>query len=335
VTASRGEGRALRVGLVGAGAVAARHVTSLQRLPDVHVVGVVDADVSRARELVQRIGGGARTYPHTAAMVDAAALDASYVCVPPFAHGPAERVLIDARVPFFVEKPVSLDLGVAEEIAVGVRSTGLVTATGYHWRYYDTVERAAQICAAHPVGLAVATWLDKVPPPPWWRHTARSGGQVIEQATHVVDLLRHLVGEVVSVHAVGTRVDRGLAGDVDDACAATLRFSRGAVASLASTSLLGWKHRARVELYADGVALSLDEEDLVVRRLDGQDRRAPGNDAKAAADAAFVTAVRTGDAAGIRVPYEEALATHRVATAIARAAATGGVIELTGPARAA
>jgi myo-inositol 2-dehydrogenase / D-chiro-inositol 1-dehydrogenase len=335
MTSAGRTGRELRLGLVGAGAVAARHLASLQRLPDVHVVGVVDTDVARAHDLVRRSGGEARVYPNTAAMVDAVAVDAAYVCVPPFAHGPPERVLLDARVPFFVEKPVSLDVGIAEEIADGVRAQDLITATGYHWRYYDTVERAAQLCAAHPVGLAVATWLDKVPPPPWWRHVAQSGGQVIEQATHVVDLLRHLVGEVVSVHAAGTRLDRGLAGDVDDACAATLRFSSGAVASLASTSLLGWKHRARVELYADGVAISLDEDDLVVRRLDGQERQAPRNDAKGAADAAFVTAVRTGDAAGIRVPYEEALATHRVATAIARAATTGDVIELSGPARAA
>jgi myo-inositol 2-dehydrogenase / D-chiro-inositol 1-dehydrogenase len=329
------DSRALRVGVVGAGSVAARHVASLQRLPGVEVVGIVDTDADRARSLAAAAGGEARVYRSVPAMVDAGVLDSAYVCVPPFAHGPAERTLLAARIPFFVEKPVALDLPVAEEIAAGIRDCRLTTSTGYHWRYYDTVEQAARICAEHPVGLAVASWLDKVPPPPWWPYLAQSGGQIVEQATHVVDLLRFLVGEIVSVHAVGTRLDRGLDGDVDDACAATLRFDSGAVATLASTSLLGWKHRTRVDLFADGVAIHLAEDDLLVRRVDGEERRVPGNDARSAADAAFVAAVRSGNSADIRVPYGEAVRTHRVATAIARAATDGSVVELSGPARAA
>jgi myo-inositol 2-dehydrogenase / D-chiro-inositol 1-dehydrogenase len=327
--------RELRVGVIGAGSVAARHVASLQRLSGVHVTGVVDTDADRAQSLVDAAGREACSYSSVPALVDAGGLDAAYVCVPPFAHGPAERVLLEARIPFFVEKPVALDLAVAEDIAAGIRECGLITATGYHWRYYDTVEHAARICAEHPVGLAVATWLDKVPPPPWWPYVAQSGGQIVEQATHVVDLLRFLIGEVVSVHAAGTRLDRGLSGDVDDACAATLRFDSGAVASLASTSLLGWKHRTRVDLFADGVAIHLAEDDLLVRRVDGEEHRVPGNDARSAADVAFIAAVRSGNPSDVRVPYDEAVRTHRVATAIARAALDGSVIELSGPARAA
>ncbi len=325
----------LRIGVVGAGSVAARHVASLQRLPGVHISGVVDTDSDRARELADSAGRGARTYVSVEAMVESGGLDAAYICVPPFAHGPAEHVLLDARVPFFVEKPVALAVNTAEEIAAAVRATGLITSTGYHWRYYDTVEQAGRICARHLVGLAVASWLDKVPPPTWWRQAGQSGGQVVEQATHVVDLLRFLLGDVVSVHAAGTRIDRGLTGDVDDACAATLRFASGAVASLVSTSLLGWKHRTRVELYADGMAIQLSEGDLFVRSVSGEERRSAATDARSAADEAFVAAVRTGSTAGIRVPYDEAVRTHRVAMAISRAAISGGVVELGGSARAA
>ena len=326
--------RRLSVGVIGAGSVAARHVRSLQRLPGVEVVGVVDTDADRANSLVDAAGAPARAFPSVPALLESGVLDAAYVCVPPFAHGPTELALLEARIPFFVEKPVALDLAVAEEIAAGVREYGLITATGYHWRYYDTVEHAARICAEHPVALAVATWLDKLPPPAWWPYVAQSGGQIVEQATHVIDLLRVLVGEVVSVHAAGNRLNRGLDGDVDDACAATLRFESGAVASLASTSLLGWKHRTRVDLFADGVAIHLAEDDLLVRRVDGEEHRVPATDARSAADAAFIAAVRTGNPSDIRVPYDEAMRTHRVATAIARAAVDGSVVELTGYPRA-
>ena len=113
--------RRLSVGVIGAGSVAARHVSSLQRLPGVEVVGVVDTDADRANSLVDAAGAPAQAFPSVPALLASGVLDAAYVCVPPFAHGPTELALLEARIPFFVEKPVALDLAVAEEIAAGVR----------------------------------------------------------------------------------------------------------------------------------------------------------------------------------------------------------------------
>jgi myo-inositol 2-dehydrogenase / D-chiro-inositol 1-dehydrogenase len=317
----------LRIGFVGAGAVATRHVASLGRLDEVRVVGVTDAVPDRAAQLA--MSADTTPFPDLEAMLTDADLDAAYVCVPPFAHGDPERTLVAAGVPLFVEKPLALDVETAQAVATQVERSGLVTATGYHWRYYDTVERAAELLAGHPVGLAVGSWLDKVPPPPWWRDMSRSGGPVIEQATHVLDLLRVLVGEVVAVHAVGARLDRDLGGDVDDASVATLRFANGAVGSLLSTSLLGWKHWAGVELYADGVSLRLAEHVLeLLQSVDGRSRWEPAVDAKSAADRDFVAAVRSGDPSAVRAPYAEALRTHRLACAVAEAVRTGTVVEL-------
>ena len=69
-------------------------------------------------------------------------LDAVYICIPPFAHGDVEAAVIAAGLPFFVEKPLSLDIAAAEAIAREVQQRGLITAVGYHWRYLDTVEEA-------------------------------------------------------------------------------------------------------------------------------------------------------------------------------------------------
>jgi myo-inositol 2-dehydrogenase / D-chiro-inositol 1-dehydrogenase len=317
----------VRIGFVGAGSVAARHVASLRRLEGINIVAVTDAVADRAQEFA--FAADAAAFADLDTMLGGIEIDAAYVCVPPFAHGAVEYALVEAGVPLFVEKPLALDISTAETIAAEIERTSLVTATGYHWRYYDTVERAGELLSGHSVGLAVGSWLDRVPPPPWWRDASRSGGPVIEQATHVLDLLRVLVGEVVSVHALGARLDRGLDGDVDDASVATLRFANGAVGSLLSTSLLGWKHWAGVELYADGVALRLAEDVLeLLQSVEGRTRWQPQVDAKSAADREFVAAVRSGDPTSVRVPYAEALHTHRLACAVAEAVRCGTVVQL-------
>jgi len=317
----------LRIAMIGAGGVAGRHAQTLGEFPDVAVVAVADLDPARATELVEPYGG--RSYSDPTEMLDAETPDAVYICVPPFAHGPAEFACINRGIPFFVEKPLSIDLAVAEQIAAAVQEAGLITATGYHWRYSDTVTEAARILAEHPPRVVIGSWLDKVPPVPWWVRRDRSGGQVVEQLTHVLDLLRVLVGEVEQVQAFGAHVPRPEHpdSDIDDVTVATLRMVGGALGTLTASSLLTRKHRAGLEIVADGLAIELTETELTVAGNGRPQTRSPGNDAKVLVDRAFIDAV-SGRGDDIRAPYAEALRTHRLGLAIAESAASGRTISL-------
>lgn len=320
-------GSELKVGFVGAGGVAKRHVDVLLALGEVEVAGIADLDGDLATELAGHCG--ARAYPNHEELLDSEDLDALYVCVPPFAHGPPEHAAIDARLPFFVEKPVGIDLESPTAVAERVEETTLVTAVGYHWRYLDTVEQAASLLEHNPARLVTGSWLDKVPPPAWWVRRERSGGQTIEQSTHVLDLIRHLVGEVSEVYAVEATAEppKVEGADVADVTSATLRFADGAIGSLSSTCLLRSKHRAGLEIVADGVAMAITELDLVVDRGEGPERHEAQADAKTAVDRDFVDAV-LGRENRIRVPYAEALETHRLACALNRSALEGRSVKV-------
>ena len=309
----------VRIAMVGAGGVAARHVRVLTGL-GARVVAVADPVAEAAGPLAADCGGTA--YPDVTAALDAQAVDAVYVCVPPFAHGDPERVVLARRLPLFVEKPLSVDAATATALAAEVAAAGVVTGTGYHWRGLDTVQRARELLDGAPVRLAVGSWLDKVPPPPWWSARARSGGQVVEQLTHVLDLARLLVGEVEEVWATASRAE-GSPGDVDDVTAVALRFAGGAVGTLAASALLPAKRRASLEtVSADGLRLELSEQELVVERADGREVLTPAVDGHEAVDREFLAAV-TGERASTRVPYAEALRTHLLGLPIAESAATG------------
>jgi predicted dehydrogenase len=330
----------VRIGMVGAGAVATRHVRTLLALDGVSVAAVADPALERARQLAEEAGAAA--YPTHLELLERERLDAVYICVPPFAHGPPELAAIDAGLPLFVEKPVAIDQETAATIAARLAERPLLSCTGYHWRWLDIFERAAELLAANPARLVQCYWLDKVPPPPWWLRRDGSGGQTIEQTTHVLDAARGLVGEVAEVQAFGSRsASRSGAGaaseaqaalpgaDIHDVSVASLRFAAGAVGTVASTCLLPRLHRAGVHLVADGLSLDLSETELVVE-TDGQRTVWPaGADARPWPDRDFVAALRGGPDL-IKVPWPEAYRTHLLACAITRSAEEGRPLRLAG-----
>jgi predicted dehydrogenase len=311
-----------RIGFIGAGIIANRHLGNLLGFPEVEVVALADLDLARAREAAGRCG--ARAYDDFGRMLDAEALDALYICVPPFAHGAPEAAAIERGLPFFVEKPLAVDLATAETIARGVAERGLITAAGYHWRYLDIVEEVRERLANNPARLALGYWLDFTPPPDWWTREELSGGQMVEQTTHIFDLARYLVGEVESVYAVGGRLARPAypEADIDDTTGATLRFASGAIGQLASTCLLNWPHRIGLHLFSEGMAIELTEFELMVDIGKGRPVRKAQGDPFVREDRDFIDAVRGGPNR-IRAPYAEALATHRIVTAAARSAREG------------
>ncbi|GAK69611.1 hypothetical protein RRU01S_07_01360 [Agrobacterium rubi TR3 = NBRC 13261] len=319
-----------RIAFIGAGGIAQRHLDILAGFEDVELVGFADPDLGRAEQAAMRFG--AKAFQHHRDMLDAVMPDAVYVCIPPFAHGEPECDLIERNIPFFVEKPVSLDIATAAEISAAVEAKGLITAVGYHWRYLDIVDEARSLLADNPAQLLSGYWLDSTPPPEWWWKEDKSGGQMVEQATHLLDLTRFLVGEVTGVYGRAGHKDRpefpGL--DVPTVTTASLTFDNGVVANIASTCLLGWNHRVGLHIFADRLAIELTDRDIMVDVGRGRPTRGADGDPVWREDRDFIDAVRGGENR-IRCPYSEALATHRLALAVVSSARSGQPVHLDVP----
>ena len=199
----------MKIAIIGTGGVAQRHLGVLAPLPDLEVVGHVSADAARAEQQAARWGG--RPYVNLAQMLDREQPGAVFLCVTPDRHGPTELALLERRVPFFVEKPLAVDLALADKLAPLIAASGLVVGVGYKFRALDTLDRVRELLGETPPRMVLGAWHDALPPPPWWRQASRGGGQIVEQATHLVDLARHLVGEAEVVAATGRPVAaRGL-----------------------------------------------------------------------------------------------------------------------------
>jgi len=316
----------LRVGLVGAGGVGARHARTLAGFDDVDLAAICDPVTASAEALAGALG--TRTVGDLPDLLSLG-LDAVWLCVPPFAHGELELSLVRAGMPFFVEKPLAAGPDVAEDVAAAVAAAGLPTATGYHWRHLDTVARARALLAGTAVRLVSARWWGTTPPPAWWGRQDLSGGQVVEQATHLLDLVRLLAGEVVEVTG-GAAPSTGAGRDVPDATAVVLRFASGAVGTVSTSCVLPALAAAGLDVIADGVSLELTETALVARTGDGELRTEPDVDGRTAVDRAFVDVLAGRAPAPGLVDVGEALRTHRLACAVAEATRTGSPVRVAG-----
>jgi predicted dehydrogenase len=316
----------VRVGFVGTGGIASHHLRQLQEVDGVEIVALCDVLADRAQARTQEFGGAA--YTDHRLMLARESLTALYVCIPPFAHGDLEVLAARKGIHLFVEKPVSLDLAEGLRARDAIRAAGILSSVGYSLRYLQATDTARAYLAGRPVAMVTANRWGGLPGAPWWRVMSQSGGQLVEMTTHQVDLMRHLVGEILEVHArYALRVLVDAEGvSVPDVQLATFLFDSGAIGSITTTcALTQGGGRSDMEfILRDAVAHYTSRDFRVTPESAPQpDPPAPP---PANIDAAFIQAIRTGDPSWIRSDYEDGLRTLDVTLAANESAQTGAAV---------
>lgn len=321
-----------RVACIGTGFMAGKHLAALSSFRDVEVVAVADPIRTRAEDVAADLG--ARAYDDGLALLATEDLDAVWLCVPPFAHGALERAALERDLPFFVEKPLANDLDTAIAIAEEVARRGTLAAVGYHWRYLDVVDTLVARCQETPPVLATGYWLDSTPPVAWWSRRSDSGGQMLEQTTHLFDLARRVVGEVEHVRGEELLAAAPFPADeraaVPEAVTTQLRFRSGCLGTISSARTLHSRHRVGLQVVGDGYVAELSEAALVDHELRISDQAGTrvervDENPIAKEDRAFVDAVLGRDD-DVRSPYAEALRSHALAWAADLSAREGTTV---------
>ena len=318
----------VKIGFVGTGGIANHHMRTLSEIPTAAMVAFCDVVEEKAVTAATTYGG--KAYTCYEEMYDSEALDAVYICLPPFAHDRQELAAIERDLPIFVEKPVATTMAKAREIESALAAKNLISGVGYHWRYMDTTEKAIALIGDQPVGFALGAWMGGMPGVSWWRVMAESGGQMVEQTTHIFDLARYLLGDVAEVHAMGRT---GLMEDVEnydvhDASVTNLRFKSGAVASITSACMLSAGHHVGLELFLKDQALRIVGQHLTIATPDGTEVVELGNNPTRAEDQTFLQAVQSGDASAIRCDYAEAVKSLELTIAATQSAQEGRLIAM-------
>lgn len=218
--------------LIGCGEISKMHTNNFNNMKDIVTpVAFCDLILERAEAANERCGGTAKVYTDYKTMLDETNPDMVFIAIPPTCHGEIELTLLERNIPFFVQKPMSLDIDQARMIRDKIAEKGLITSVGLQMHYGSVAARAREFAQNNEIVFVEAERFHGMPRTDWWRDKELSGGAIVESGIHELDLLRYIVGEVDEVYCTGAT---GFVKDWDnynteDVTVATLKFKNGAV----------------------------------------------------------------------------------------------------------
>lgn len=307
----------VNIGFIGCGGNARGHMSTLLKLEKAKIVAVCDVVEESAKKAAELTS--AQPYTSFQKMLERDDLQAVYLSLPVFAHGEPELEVVRRGLPFFVEKPVARDMATAQKILEGVQQKGLITCVGYQLRYGGGTVAAKELLGRETVALVVGQYWSgsgRGHPSAWQLQYAKSGGQILEQATHTLDMMRYLCGEVkeVATH----RANRELKQiDCPDVHAVALSFTTGAVGTMTTTWAYDpkdWSHANILHItYGDKLMRWTSDAATV---SGGGGPPVQHSRQSQIIDEVFVNAVRAGDGSAILSPYADAVKTLALCLAI-------------------
>lgn len=347
-----------KLAMIGCGGIGSYHLGHFLNFKDIELAGFCDLIIERAEGFVKKAGSG-KAYSDFIQMYNEVEPDMVFICIPPSCHGFIELETIRREIPFFVEKPLALDMELANTINDAVAAKGLTTAVGFQCRYDNINEPAIDYIKSNRIVTVAGSRVGGIPGVPWWRIKAQSGGQLVEQTIHQMDILRYFLGEPDRVYSVATRgiitPDKCPNYCTDDLSTTLVVFKSGVTATMMtgcySENGASWdskmtfgsiSSRMDYRLCSDVRFFGIDKRDVAAEVAgtisgDGTQRRSEsevGIDVKSSVDfgticdRTFIDAVLTGDPSKIRSPYSDAMKSVAFTLACNRSMETGEVVRL-------
>ena len=232
----------LRTAILGCGGFAHRHAQNAILLKDqLELVAFCDRNEDRARGYAEKYSPHAAIFTNARDLFERARLDLVLVCLPPYAHADEVDLAAEHGVHVLIEKPIALTSAHAWHMVEVSEKAGIKTQVGFMFRFGAAIQRlkALQVAGtAGQVGLMSARYFCNSLHSDWWRVKDKSGGQMVEQVIHMVDLMRYLMGDPVSVYSLQNNLfHRDVPGyTVEDVSGTVMGFRNGGIGVLYATN---------------------------------------------------------------------------------------------------
>lgn len=189
----------MRIGIIGAGNIAAAHVRAMRELDGVEAAGVYDPDRARAEALV--LGTPATAFDSPEELH--AAVDGVIIASPNRSHFDHACAALAHGRHVLCEKPMAVTPRQTAEMAERAEASGLVCAVGFNYRYLPVAQELRRRIAAGDFGRILHADLAFKRGSALTRksYTWRDGGEELatsgalgDLGVHLIDLLEFLFG---------------------------------------------------------------------------------------------------------------------------------------------
>jgi predicted dehydrogenase len=323
----------VRIAIVGAGWQGQGLLANLAAIPEAELVGACDLNPQVLEKV--RAKYGAEGFTDYTEMFEKTKPDGVLICTHPQVRLPIVAAAAERGVHCFIEKPPARDLESAGQIQAVIEQYGILNSVGFMYRYSPAVTKTRELLRGRRVALVRSCMLDGLAvregTPAWFFDKSRSGGPVFDQAIHIFDVSRYLLGEIASVSGFqgNLTVPRSETFTVEDSAALVFQYRSGIIQNHAhSWAYSGFK--AQLQFISD-------ELDLVLDLGKGTVQGTIGGEAVDFAEEgalyrleleAFVKAIREGDPTLIRSTYLDSMSSLAFALASVQALESGNVAHL-------
>jgi predicted dehydrogenase len=232
----------MRLAVIGVGHLGKIHARLLGQVQGAELVGVVDPS-AEARGTVAAGLKVAAFADHTPLLGQ---IDAAIIATPSRLHHGVAHDLIAHGVHVFIEKPMTLNIGDADDLIAEAESRSLILQVGHVERFNPALTAAAP-------HLVEPKYIDAMRSSTF---TCRSTdiGVVLDLMIHDIDVALSLIDdELTSVQALGAAV----IGPNEDWAQARLTFAGGCVANL-SASRVAWQAQRSMHVVCSGATAQID-----------------------------------------------------------------------------
>ncbi|WP_332694470.1 Gfo/Idh/MocA family protein [Bosea sp. (in: a-proteobacteria)] len=222
-----------RIGIIGLGVIGKAHLSVLQETENAELVAISDP-TQAARDFAA--ARNVKAYDDYRKMLDGERLDGVVIGSPNAEHVPMALECIARGIAALVEKPISDTVESARRLCDAAESKDVPILVGHHRRHNPAVQAVRKAVAEGVIGKpAIATVMyTQLKPESYfqlgWRRDKASGGPILINLIHEIDLVRFIFGEIDSLQAASASAVRGF--EVEDTAAVLLRFRSGALGTI-------------------------------------------------------------------------------------------------------
>ncbi|NLO90802.1 MAG: Gfo/Idh/MocA family oxidoreductase [Elusimicrobia bacterium] len=230
--------RKLRVGLIGCGRISKNHFEVMKKLNhDLELVAVCDIEKEKFKKL-EEINLQPKCYTNYEAMLSERQLDLMVLCTPSGLHPEHGIAAAKHKVNVLSEKPMGTTLEAADKLIKECQTQGVKLFVVKQNRLNRTVQYLKKAIETGRFGKIYQVITNVLWTRPqsyydadaWRGRRDLDGGAFLNQASHYVDLMYYLFGEVKSVYAVNRTLARKI--EMEDSGVAAFEFKNGIIGSM-------------------------------------------------------------------------------------------------------